>query len=86
MIPQSRIHFSRAQVLAKSFFEYVTHADGYVILWQGLKLSTWCAGSGASWDMQIRVSHHLCSAQATRHQLHRDLQMAATCARLGGSQ
>ena len=42
--------------------ECVACGGGWVVLRHDLKLSTECAGSGASWEVQAKVIHHLCSA------------------------
>ena len=47
-----------------------------------LKLSTGYTGSGASREVQAKVDYHFCSSWGYKS----SLQMAATCARLGGAQ
>lgn len=49
----------------------------------GLKLPTGCASSGASKEVQAKVSHYLCPAGATQHELQSDMQMDIICAGLG---
>lgn len=55
-----------------------------MVLQCGLKLSIGCGDSAASWKVQSKVSHHLWPTGAKCHELHSNLQMAATWSGLGG--
>ena len=63
--------------------ECAVRDGGWVAFPTGLKLSTGrAAGSGAPGDVQVKVN----PAQATQCELQVNLQVVATCARLGGAQ
>ena len=85
-IPQNRTYFIRALVPTGSVPWVWCYGGGRVVFQCVLKLSTGCTGSEAFQDVQANVSHHLGSAWGNQHKLQRDLQMAATCAGLGGVQ
>ena len=58
-----------------------------MVLQCGLNLSTGYSDSGPSQEVQSKVSRYLCFAPgAAQHELQSDLQMAASCAGLGGAQ
>ena len=67
-------------------FECVTFAVDSVVLQCGLKLFTRCAGSGAFWEVQVKISCHLCSASYHPPWATKNLQKAATWAGVGGAQ
>lgn len=48
------------------------------VLWCGLKLSTGCADSGASWEVQFTVAINCILPRATKHELQSGLHMTAT--------
>ena len=56
--PRRRIYFSGVLVPAECF----VCDGGWVVLRCGLKLSTGCAGSGASWEVQAKLLHVFCLA------------------------
>ena len=56
------------------------------MLQYGQRLSTGCVNPGSSWKIQAKVSPACVLPGATQHELQSDLQMAATCAGLGGAQ
>ena len=64
----------------------VAQRGGFVVLQHDLKLATGCAGSGASQEVQVKVSHCLCPAWCYPGELQSDLQMATDCAGLGSAQ
>ena len=43
--------------------ECVAVGRGWLVLQHGLKLPAGCAGTGASWEVQAKVSFCLCPAQ-----------------------
>ena len=76
LAPQGETHFSGALCLRSPPLEGVARGGGCVVHWCDLKLNTVCVGSGTSWESQ---------AKGTWHERQSDLQMAATCAELGGA-
>ena len=66
--------------------EYVTYGGGWVVLQHGLELCTRCNGSGASQEVEAKVSHSCVLPGSSGHDLQSDLQVATTCAGLGGAQ
>ena len=59
---QSRTSLGGLWCLLSLPLECITCRGGWVVLCHDLKLSTGYAGSGASWEIQAKVSHCLCSA------------------------
>ena len=62
LTPQNRNLLSRALVLSPPI---KCVSCGWVVLQQGLKLSSRCTGSESSKEMKAKVSCHLCLAQTT---------------------
>ena len=56
-----------------------------VVIQCGLKLSTWCAGSGGSQRCRLRLATACVLPGATWHKLQIDLQMASICTGLRGA-
>ena len=65
----------------------VSHGGGWwVVFWRDLKLATRRTASGTSWGSTLRSPTTFSLTGGTQHELQSDLQMAATCAGLGGVQ
>lgn len=77
--PYNRTYFSGLYCLLSTTLEFVACGGGWVVFWQGLKLSMPSAGSGASQEMQTKSAAIYALRGSSQHEQQMDLQIAAPC-------